>query len=694
VMLCFATQNFVVPARKAGSRCTVCSIQSHCSPLAALDDDDTRLVGLPFAFPFFGVAYNQVYVNSDGNLTFTAGDFASTDRSLGRMTAGAPRISPLFDDLNPAQTAGGVHVFADSTRVVVSWVNVPEYAQDGTGPPQTFQVRLYPDGRIQFSYAAGISPSSAVVGIAPGNLQGSTTLVDFTLDPTGNYSAAVAERFGNTLAIDIVTVAQQFYQTHEDAYDYLVIYNNMDIPAMPGAVAYESTVRSSGAGYGFAAQDDGQEYGSASRLQSLMNMGPLSEYPTDPTQLVPLRASVGDTPITILAHEAGHLFLAFASVNDPNGASALNKAIDIRVEDLLERDEIKLDENAIRKELVDKCILVTGAAGSIGSELVRQISKFRPSKIILLDQAESPLYHMELELNEAFRHVKCEIVVGDINNKVRMRKLFEIFNPQIVFHAAAYKHVPMMENNPVEAVHTNVSGTKIISDLSIEFKVDKFVMISTDKAVNPTSVMGASKRIAEMYTQALNQKNVTRFITTRFGNVLGSNGSVIPLFRDQIEKGGPVTITDPEVTRYFMTIPEACRLVLEAVAIGKGSEIFIFDMGKSVKILDLAKKMIKLSRLTLGKDIQITYTGLRPGEKLYEELLNDKENTLPTHHSQIMIAKVNVSSYEIVSNQVDELIGLLCNHNNMELVKKMKELVPEFKSQNSVYEVLDKNKVD
>jgi FlaA1/EpsC-like NDP-sugar epimerase len=377
-----------------------------------------------------------------------------------------------------------------------------------------------------------------------------------------------------------------------------------------------------------------------------------------------------------------------------NGELSFKQIKKINIEDLLERDEIKLDENAIRKELVDKCILVTGAAGSIGSELVRQISKFRPSKIILLDQAESPLYHMELELNEAFRHVKCEIVVGDINNEVRMRKLFQLFNPQIVFHAAAYKHVPMMENNPVEAVHTNVSGTKIISDLSIEFKVDKFVMISTDKAVNPTSVMGASKRIAEIYVQALNQQNITRFITTRFGNVLGSNGSVIPLFRDQIEKGGPVTITDPEVTRYFMTIPEACSLVLEAGAMGKGGEIFIFDMGKSVKILDLAKKMIKLSRLTLGKDIQITYSGLRPGEKLYEELLNDKENTLPTHHSQIMIAKVNVSSYEIVSKQVVELIGLLSNHNNIELVKKMKELVPEFKSQNSVYEALDKNHVN
>jgi uncharacterized protein (TIGR03437 family) len=295
---------------------------SQGTPLAALDDDDTRLVSLPFAFPFFGATYNQVFVNSDGNLTFTVGDSASTDRSLGRTTAGPPRVSPLFDDLNPAQTAGGVRVLADSTRVVVSWVNVPEYSQYGTGPPQTFQVRLYPDGRIQFSYAAGISPSSAVVGIAPGNLQGSTTLVDFTLDPTGNYSAAVAERFGNTLAIDIVTVAQQFYQTHEDAYDYLAIYNNMDIPSMPGAVAYESTVRSSGTGYGYPIQDSGQEYGSASRLQSLINMGQLSEYPLNPVGIVSARVPSGDTPLTILAHEAGHLFLALASVTDPNNPAA------------------------------------------------------------------------------------------------------------------------------------------------------------------------------------------------------------------------------------------------------------------------------------------------------------------------------------------------------------------------------------
>jgi FlaA1/EpsC-like NDP-sugar epimerase len=372
-----------------------------------------------------------------------------------------------------------------------------------------------------------------------------------------------------------------------------------------------------------------------------------------------------------------------------NGELSFKQIKKINIEDLLEREEIKLDEKRIREDILGKCIMVTGAAGSIGSELVRQIARFSPVKIILIDQAESPLYHLELELNEKFREVAFEIIICDVTNMIRMRKIIETFHPQIIYHAAAYKHVPMMENNPVEAVHTNVAGTKTVADLAVEYRIDKFVMISTDKAVNPTNVMGASKRIAEMYTQSLNQKNSTRFITTRFGNVLGSNGSVIPLFREQIEKGGPVTITDAEVTRYFMTIPEACQLVLEAGAFGKGGEILIFDMGKSVKILDLAKKMIKLSRLTLGKDIQITYTGLRPGEKLYEELLNDTENTIPTHNPQIMIAKVDTPDYHQVAGNVDQLISLLNLHDNMLLVKKMKEMVPDFKSQNSVYAKLD-----
>ena len=372
-----------------------------------------------------------------------------------------------------------------------------------------------------------------------------------------------------------------------------------------------------------------------------------------------------------------------------NGELSFKQIKKINIEDLLEREEIKLDEKKIRQDILGKTVMVTGAAGSIGSELVRQIAKFSPAKVILIDQAESPLYHLELELMEKYRSVNAEIIVGDVTNKVRMRKIMEAFRPQMVFHAAAYKHVPMMENNPAEAVHTNVEGTKIIADLSVEFAVQKFVMVSTDKAVNPTNVMGASKRIAELYTQSLNQKNITRFITTRFGNVLGSNGSVIPLFREQIEKGGPITITDAEVTRFFMTIPEACQLVLEAGAFGNGGEIFIFDMGKSVKILDLAKKMIKLSRLELGKDIQISYTGLRPGEKLYEELLNDTENTIPTHNPKIMIAKVEMPDHQQVETSVEELISLLSEHDNMRLVKKMKLLVKDFKSQNSIYSTLD-----
>jgi len=372
-----------------------------------------------------------------------------------------------------------------------------------------------------------------------------------------------------------------------------------------------------------------------------------------------------------------------------NGELSFKQIKKINIEDLLERDEIKLDEEKVRRELLDKCILVTGAAGSIGSEIVRQIVRFSPKKILLIDQAESPMYFLELELNEKFPKANIEVIICDINHQVRMRKIMETFSPQIIYHAAAYKHVPMMDNNPVEAVITNVLGTKAIADLAVEFKAEKFVMVSTDKAVNPTSIMGATKRIAEIYTQSLNKKNITRFITTRFGNVLGSNGSVIPLFREQIENGGPVTITDPEVTRFFMTIPEACQLVLEAGTMGHGGEIFIFDMGKSVKILDLAKKMIKLSRLELGRDIQIKYTGLRPGEKLYEELLNNKENTLPTYHPQIMIAKVAESDFDQIAKQLQELETLLDGHDNIQIVKKMKQIVAEFKSQNSVYAKLD-----
>ncbi len=372
-----------------------------------------------------------------------------------------------------------------------------------------------------------------------------------------------------------------------------------------------------------------------------------------------------------------------------NGELSFKQIKKVKIEDLLEREVIRLDEEKIRKELVGKHILITGAAGSIGSELVKQIANFSPKKLILVDQAESPLYHIERELYDNFRELDFEIIVGDILDKRRMQKVFEDFKPEIVYHAAAYKHVPMMESSPYEAVLVNIDGTRTIADLSIEYKVRKFVMISTDKAVNPTSIMGASKRIAEIYTQALNQKNSTRFITTRFGNVLGSNGSVIEIFNKQIEKGGPVTITDPNINRFFMTIPEACQLVLEAGTMGEGGEIFIFNMGKSVKIADLAKKMIMLSGLTLGKDIQIRFTGLRPGEKLYEELLADKENTLPTHHPLIMIAKVREYSVDTISNEIESLIDIVSTQNNNKIVTKMKSIVPEYKSKNSIFEQLD-----
>lgn len=372
-----------------------------------------------------------------------------------------------------------------------------------------------------------------------------------------------------------------------------------------------------------------------------------------------------------------------------NGELSFKQIKKVQIEELLERDPIQLDKEDIQKELTNKVILVTGAAGSIGSEIVRQVILFNPKKIILLDQAESPLYEMEMELHDNYSKQSYEVVIGDIRNKERLEKVFNTFHPQLVFHAAAYKHVPMMENNPSESILTNVLGTKNLADLSVAYQVEKFVMVSTDKAVNPTNVMGASKRIAEIYTQALTKKGNTKFITTRFGNVLGSSGSVIPRFRQQLENGGPITITHPDITRFFMTIPEACQLVLEAGVMGKGGEIFIFDMGESVKILDLAKKMIKLSGLVLDKDISITYTGLRPGEKLYEELLADHENTLPTHHKQIMIAKVKEYDFETVSAAINELISLFDKQDNRSIVKKMKQLVPEFKSNNSVYEELD-----
>ena len=372
-----------------------------------------------------------------------------------------------------------------------------------------------------------------------------------------------------------------------------------------------------------------------------------------------------------------------------NGELSFKQIKKIKINDLLEREPIQLDMKVIGNALSNKRILVTGAAGSIGSEIVRQIIRFNPGLIILLDIAESPLHDFERELLDEIKFLKIETVLGDIRSTHRMKRLFEAFKPEIVFHAAAYKHVPLVENNPSEALLTNVKGTRVLADLSCEFKVEKFVMISTDKAVNPTNVMGASKRIAEMYVQALNNQHQTQFITTRFGNVLGSNGSVIPLFKKQIERGGPITVTHPEITRFFMTISEACQLVLEAAILGKGGEIFIFDMGKSVKIVDLVRKMIKLSGLTLGKDIEIIYTGLRPGEKLYEELLNDTENTLPTHHPQILIAKVSPNDFNTVNDHVNQLVTSFDNQSNVEIVMLMKALVPEYRSQNSLYELLD-----
>ncbi|MES2799934.1 MAG: nucleoside-diphosphate sugar epimerase/dehydratase [Bacteroidota bacterium] len=373
-----------------------------------------------------------------------------------------------------------------------------------------------------------------------------------------------------------------------------------------------------------------------------------------------------------------------------NGEFSSRQIGNINIDDLLGRKVIQLNVDRISDQLDNKVIFVTGAAGSIGSGLVRQIAKFHPKKLILLDQAESPMYEIEHELRTDFPELDFEVAIGDIRSFDRMHRMFEYYQPNFVFHAAAYKHVPLMENNPSEAVLTNVKGTKNLVDLSLQFNVKKFVMISTDKAVNPTNVMGASKRIAEIYAQKANEQGKTQFVTTRFGNVLGSNGSVIPLFQKQIEQGGPLTVTDDRVTRFFMTIPEACQLVLEAGMMGEGGEIFVFDMGESVKIIDLAKKIIQLNGLELGKDIEIKITGLRPGEKLYEELLANNENTVPTHHPKIL--KAMVRQEEIVQlTRIDELISSFDQQDNTIIVRKMKEIVPEFISNNSIYEQLDSN---
>lgn len=366
---------------------------------------------------------------------------------------------------------------------------------------------------------------------------------------------------------------------------------------------------------------------------------------------------------------------------------------EVSIEDLLPRDEISIDLKSVADTLHGKCILVTGSAGSIGSEIVKQLCQFNPRELVLIDSAETPQHDIRLMMAKRYPHIKAETIVTSITGQLRMENIFRRFRPDYVFHAAAYKHVPMMENNPTESVENNIYGTKVLADMAVKYGVKKFVMISTDKAVNPTNVMGCSKRICEMYVQSLNNavrsgkvEGCTQFVTTRFGNVLGSNGSVIPLFKQQIKAGGPVTVTDPNIIRYFMLIPEACELVLEAGVKGNGGEIFVFDMGKPVKIADLAQRMINLSG---AKNVEIKYTGLRAGEKLYEEVLNDKESTKPSFHEKIRIANVREYDYSEVERDIEELIEVSKQYDDMLTVKKMKDIVPEFKSNNSVYEALD-----
>jgi FlaA1/EpsC-like NDP-sugar epimerase len=389
------------------------------------------------------------------------------------------------------------------------------------------------------------------------------------------------------------------------------------------------------------------------------------------------------------------VFTAPLVANWENEKEISNKVINFKIQDLLERNSIVLDQAPISRQLKNKTILISGAAGSIGSEIVRQVLLFNPEKIIILDQAETALHFLKSDLSALKADVKIRTVICDVRDKETLKDVFRRFTPEVVFHAAAYKHVPMMEENPAQAIFANVLGTKNISDLSLEFGVTNFVFISTDKAVNPSNVMGASKRIAEKYIQSLafnldsNAVSKTKFITTRFGNVLGSNGSVVPLFTEQIQNGGPITITHPDIIRYFMTIPEACQLVLEAGAMGNGGEIFIFDMGKPVRIIDLAKKMIRLAGLVPEKDIEIKVVGLRPGEKLYEELLNDTSKTLPTHNDKILILEDIGSDYSGFSNEIDALIAIAKSHDCNAVVTKMKIIVPEFISMNSEYNDLD-----
>lgn len=388
-----------------------------------------------------------------------------------------------------------------------------------------------------------------------------------------------------------------------------------------------------------------------------------------------------------------HIYIPKA--NEWNPAQPQTQQLkEVSIEDLLPRDEIKIDLESVADTLRGKCVLVTGSAGSIGSEIVKQICKFGPREMVLIDSAETPQHDIRLMMAKNFPEIKAETIVTSVSGIIRMEDIFSRYRPDYVFHAAAYKHVPMMENNPSESIENNVYGTKILADMAVKYGVKKFVMISTDKAVNPTNVMGCSKRICEIYVQSLDHaiktgkiNGVTQFVTTRFGNVLGSNGSVIPLFKRQIKAGGPVTVTDPNIIRFFMLIPEACKLVLEAGTKGNGGEIFVFDMGNPVKIADLAKRMIKLSGAT---GVEIKYTGLRAGEKLYEEVLNKEETTMPSFHDKIRIAKVRQYDYDTVERDIEDLVEISKHYDDMATVKKMKEIVPEFKSNNSVYEMLDK----
>ena len=379
-----------------------------------------------------------------------------------------------------------------------------------------------------------------------------------------------------------------------------------------------------------------------------------------------------------------------------NNISLSNQIEKIQIEDILERDPIKLDNKLVAKEIYNKCILVTGGAGSIGSEIVRQVANYKPKKLLILDNAETPLYRIQHEINQNFPNLDFEAIISDVRNRETIDEVFETHKPDVVYHAAAYKHVPLMEKHPSQAVFANVIGSKNVADMANKYNAEKFVMVSTDKAVNPSNVMGASKRIAEIYIQALQEKikadnkSITQYVTTRFGNVLGSNGSVVPLFKKQIEEGGPLTITHPDIIRYFMTIPEACQLVIEAGAMGNGGEVFIFDMGEAVKIIDLAKKIIRLAGFTPYKEIDIKVIGLRPGEKLYEELLNDKSETLPTYNEKIMIAKIVCHDYEVINRLILDLASTAKEGTKNEIVLKMKDIVPEFLSMNSDFERLDK----